>query len=98
MLPVITCSPKEALKKWRIVEKGSIQAERGRTHTQLVSSAYSSVPVPLRTDHESQMSQALRTEGRLPGLVQEDDGGDGNLFSFLQYFFKMMEIEFAQGL
>lgn len=55
-----------------------------------------SVPVPLRADHESQMAQALRTD-ELPGLVLEGDGGDGNNF-FLQYFFKMREIEFAREL
>lgn len=46
-----------------------------RTHTP------PSVPVPLRTDHESQMAQALRTD-ELPGLAPEGDGGDGNHFFF----------------
>lgn len=88
-------------KKWQLVEKRSIQAEWGGTHNQLVPHPHThtppSVPVPLRADHESQMAQALRTD-ELPGLVPEGDGGDGNHFFFLQYFFKMREIEFARGL
>lgn len=89
VLPKTTCSPKEAPPPqkngglWR--REASRQSREGHT-LNLFLLPGSSVPVPLRTDHESQMAQALRTDWRLPGLVKEGYGGDGHLFFFFTAF------------